>query len=199
VDAGATWEELPLDIAPVSRVRVLSTQGLFVIGGGEDCAPTYVSSSTGGTAWATNDQFLVGSWFVLPEDRAVVATPVGEIEAPCAVAELAALDASNAAVLCVNGDLALTEDGGASWDEAVIDLDVRALGVAEQGYAMAGGLEGCGDDVAVLITDPAGDSAEEPSCADTSVSEGPLAISADRGAVWLWVGDEVLVSNPGAA
>src|SRR5690625_2608420 len=102
VDRGQSWEELPLELAPVSRLRVLSTQSLFAIGGGEDCEPTYVASSTAGSSWATNDEYLVGSWYLVPDEREAVATPVGELSVPCEAVELAAVDAMHAAVLCTD-------------------------------------------------------------------------------------------------
>src|SRR5690606_17282337 len=83
VDGGQTWEELPIELAPVSRVRVLGPQTPFAIGGGADCRPTYLSSSTGGTPWATNDQCLEGSWYLAPNAPSAMGTPVGVVGTPC--------------------------------------------------------------------------------------------------------------------
>lgn len=197
VDSGETWEAVPLDVAPVSRIRVLNADSLFIIGGGEGCELTYVSSSTAGETWTTNDQYLVGSWFVIPEERAVIATPAGNMSAPCVVTELAGLDASHAAALCEDGSLALTADGGVTWAETTPDLRALALGVADNGYALAGVLQECGDDIAVMVTDTSANGAAAPSCTAISVNESRLAVSASGGVVWLWAGDEVLVSSLG--
>src|SRR5690625_2905364 len=56
IDGGASWDELPMDLAPLMRVRVLGAEMLFAIGGGADCAPSYLSSSTAGTSWLVNDE-----------------------------------------------------------------------------------------------------------------------------------------------
>lgn len=198
VDGGATWEELPLDLAPVSRLRVLGPQSLFVIGGGEGCNPTYVSSSDGGMSWMTNDAYLVGSWYLLPGDSSVIATPVGEVDAPCEPAGLAALDAQHAAVLCAEASLALTRDGGASWSATEAQIEAGAIGVANDGYALAGMHEQCGDSVALDRVDTAGVALSEPACTELEHADAQrLAVSATGGAMWLWVEDEVAVVTDG--
>lgn len=199
VDGGATWEELPLNLAPVSRLRVLGPQSLFVIGGGDGCAPTYVSSADGGMSWVTNDAYLVGSWYLLPDDSSIIATPVGEVDAPCEPADLAALDAQHAAVLCADASLALTQDGGASWSASETEIAARAIGVANDGYALAGTHEQCGDSVALNRVDTAGTTLSEHACTELEDANAQrLAISATGGATWLWAEEEVAVVSDGA-
>ncbi|PYF95937.1 hypothetical protein SAMN05216184_1242 [Georgenia satyanarayanai] len=192
-DGGATWEALSVDLAPVSRLRVLGPQTLFAIGGGDDCDPTYVSSSSGGSSWLTNDQYLEGSWYIAPSDRSIMATPAGQLSAPCEPVELAALDAASAAVLCTDGTLALTADGGASWENEVPDISAAAIGVADDGYVLAGSHEACEDGIAVAALETDGDALEEPSCAPAEA--GSLAVSGVADTVWLWVDNEVYVST----
>ncbi len=192
-DGGETWEELPVALAPVSRVRVLGEQDLFAIGGGEDCEPTYVSSSSGGSSWTTSNQYLEGSWYLHPGDRSTMATPVGEVELPCEPVDLAALDASDAAVLCTDGALAFTSDGGASWEEGRSDIAATAIGGADGGYVLAGTYERCEDGVAVTSLNVFGEAADEPSCAPAE--DGALAVSGAADALWLWSDDEVYVST----
>lgn len=194
VDGGQTWEELPIELAPVSRVRVLGPQTLFAIGGGTDCRPTYLSSSTGGTSWATNNQFLEGSWYLVPNAPATMGTPVGVVGTPCEAVELAALDASNGAVLCADGSLTLTVDGGASWSAVAPELRARALGVADGGYVVAGTSEACEEAVAATLISAAGDAGGQPACSDVASHDGQqIAVSAAGGAIWVWAGDDVSV------
>jgi len=198
VDRGQSWEELPLELAPVSRLRVLSTQALFAIGGGEDCEPTYVASSTAGSSWATNDEYLVGSWYLVPDEREAVATPVGELSVPCEAVELAAVDAMHAAVLCTDGTLSVTADGGGSWTETDAPLDALAIGVAEEGYVLAGAGEACEDGVALRPINFMGDALDDERCVAAQPDRpAELAVSANGGATWLWVGEDVLVSTDG--
>ncbi len=198
VDGGLSWEELPLELAPISRLRVLSAQSLFAIGGGEGCEPTYVASSTGGRSWTTNDEYLIGSWYLVPDDRDALATPVGELPVPCEAAELAAVDALHAAVLCTDGTLSVTPDGGGSWTETDAPLHALAIGVAEQGYVLAGASDSCNESVALRPIDLMGDALDEETCADAQpVAADELAVSANGGATWLWVGEGVHVSTDG--
>lgn len=194
-DGGETWEELDVDLAPVSRVRVLGPQNLFVIGGGEDCEPTYRSSSSGGSDWLTSDQYLEGSWYLLPSDRLTMAAPAGEVEVPCEPVDLAALDAADAAVLCTDGTLALTPDGGASWDETEAPLGAAAIGVADDGYVLAGSDDECEDGVAVALIASDGEPLAETACA--AAEGGTIAVSGTAGALWLWADEDVYVSTDG--
>lgn len=200
-DGGQSWQAVESSLAPLTRVRVLGEQSLFAIGGGADCEATYRSSSTSGASWFTNDDYLAGSWYLLPSDRTQLATPVGQIDTPCSPVELAALDASNAAVLCTDGTLAHTTDGGASWQEATPLPGARALGAAADGYVLAGTDEQCDQDVAVLFTDVTGAaSAEQPACAPAALDAGTeLAVAANAGTTWLWAGEEVLTSPDGGS
>lgn len=195
-DGGASWEELPMNLAPVVRVRVLGEQTLFAIGGGAGCEPTYLSSSTSGTSWLVNDEYLEGSWYLDPADRDVVATPAGVGEVPCEPVDLAGLNTSNGAILCTDGLVMRTEDGGASWQETSPPGSPRAIGVFDGGYLLAGEGEGCeGVAVAALSTDGG---ADEPMCVDVAAdATADLAVAGWDGAIWLWAGDEVLVSADG--
>ncbi|WP_413452518.1 hypothetical protein AA0Y32_10360 [Georgenia phoenicis] len=195
VDGGQTWEQVPSPLGPVSRVRVLGPQSLFAIGGGEDCVPTYVSSSDGGSGWSTNDQFLDGSWYLTPSDPTTMATPSGQTSVPCEAVDLAALDVSDAAVLCSDGRLALTADGGASWSEVAPAVDATAIGVADAGYVLAGAHDACGDAVAVGLAGTDGAVPAQPSC--VTAAPGPLAVAGVGASLWLWAGDEVQVSTDG--
>ncbi|MBD8063400.1 hypothetical protein [Oceanitalea stevensii] len=194
-DGGETWEEVPLDLAPVSRVRVLGPQTLFVIGGAADCEPTYLSSSTAGSNWLSNDQYLDGSWYLVPSDSTTIATPAGTVGVPCKAVDLAALDASDAAILCQDGDLALTSDGGVSWEEAEAPIAAFAIGVRQDGFALAGTHERCDEDVAVVLTAADGAALDEPSC--VAADAGSLAVSGGPDALWLWAGDDTFVSTDG--
>src|SRR5690625_783627 len=198
VDGGRTWDVLPLELAPVSRLRVLGAESLFAIGGGADCEPTYRSSSTAGSSWTTNDQYLDGSWYLLPDDRSVMAAPVGEIEAPCEAVDLAAFDAQNAAVLCADATLSVTEDGGATWAAVQPEIMPAAIGLAGEGYVLAGAGDSC-EGVAVSGVETSGAPVEEPTCRDVEGSDdSELAVAAAGGALWLWVGEDVVVCPDGA-
>ncbi|TNC19707.1 hypothetical protein FHE66_02330 [Georgenia sp. 311] len=195
VDGGLTWQELPVDLAPVSRLRALGPESLSVIGGGAGCAPTYLSSSTAGASWTANDQYLDGSWYLVPGDTDLMGAPAGTVETPCEAVQLAALDTAHAAVLCADVSLALTADGGATWTRHTPDVRARAVGLTDEGYVVAGAWEACADTLAVALIRPDGSAGEEPTCSGVVAPSGEdLAVSAAGGRVWVWTGDEVTVT-----
>lgn len=195
VDGGQTWEPLPSDLGPVSRLRVLGPQSLVMIGGAEECTPTYLRSSDAGSSWTPAGEYLAGSWYLDPADPGTLAGPRGAAPAPCAAMDLAALDTSDAAVLCAGGTLTLTVDGGASWAEVPAPVTATAIGTTDAGYVLAGSHGACGDAVAGARTGPDGTAQGEPTCAVAGT--GPLAVAGTAGALWLWAGDQVAVSTDG--
>jgi len=194
VDGGLTWQELPVDLAPVSRLRALGPESLSVIGGGAGCSPTYLSSSTAGASWTANDQYLDGSWYLAPGDTDLMGAPAGTVETPCEAVQLAALDTAHAAVLCADASLALTADGGATWTRHTSDVRARAVGLTDGGYVVGGAWEACADTLAVTLVRPDGSAEEEPTCSGVAArSAEDLAVSAAGGRVWVWTGEEVTV------
>ena len=120
-----------------------------------------------------------------------MAAPVGEIEAPCEAVDLAAFDAQNAAVLCADATLSVTEDGGATWAAVQPEIMPAAIGLAGEGYVLAGAGDSC-EGVAVSVVETSGAPVEEPTCRDVEGSDdSELAVAAAGGALWLWVGEDV--------
>ncbi|MEE6283183.1 hypothetical protein [Georgenia sp. MJ170] len=198
VDGGQTWRELPNELAPLSRIRVLGAATIFAIGGGVDCEPVYLSSSTAGVSWSTNNQFLTGSWYLDPADRSRMGAPVGTIDAPCEAVELVGTDASSAGVLCTDGSLNVTADGGATWQETTPELDAVTVGASDEGYVLVGSHEVCEEGVALAFTDLTGEAPGEPTCAPAPAEDASeLTAAAAGSSVWLWAADEVLVSVDG--
>ncbi|RPF26401.1 hypothetical protein [Georgenia muralis] len=199
LDAGATWQEVPSEVSPITRLRLLDDGTLVAIGGGPDCVPTYRSTVTDGASWVTEDQFLPGSWYVTPGDRTTLVTPLGEVAAPCtgAAADLAAVDAERAAVLCADGTVDVSDDAGVTWTPATLSGSAAAVGAEAERFILAGTTPAC-DGVGITFLDPAGAAVGGVSgCAATSLDAQPVAVGSTAGAAWLWVGDEVLTSVDG--
>lgn len=207
-DGGATWAPREPGVTPVSRLKVQSGSALVLIGGTADCAPTYAATSDAGDTWVTADEYLAGSWYLLPGDRTRLNAPTGEVAAPCAgePVGLAGLDSQRGAVLCADGTLQVTSDGGAAWAPAGSAPDALALGLRADGYVLATASPAC-TGLAVLLLDPAGaglpdDGGNLPDgagCAPvTDAQPGQVAVSGTQDAIWLWSGDEVLVSADAA-
>ncbi|WP_133411763.1 hypothetical protein [Agromyces badenianii] len=203
-DGGATWETA--EPAPVSEVqRVAAGDDAFVdlIGlGVEGCAPAYERSFTSGDAWQPVPEELDASWFVDPSNRAGVHAPAGDLSAPCGVVvQLAVIDANAAAVLCEDGSVHATSDGGASWRSAAPVVGAAAIGTNGTVYRVAVvDQNGCVGAQLVELT--AGDAGLVPgaagACLAATVGAGEVAVdSVVGGATWLWAGDALGRSEDG--
>jgi len=199
-DGGATWTALDVGLAAVVRMKATSVSDVFAIGGGGECAPSFRFSDDAGDGWVNDDGELAGSWYLRPSDRGVVHGPRGEVPVPCTggVVDLAGLDNSRAALLCTDGVLFATGDGGASWS---------TIGSAEQAVALAPGWDGyiagvlrpdaCAGVVVVPFdANGAGLDTQEFVCAPvTDAQPGAVALASAGDALWLWSGDEVVISR----
>ncbi|MGC5629543.1 WD40/YVTN/BNR-like repeat-containing protein [Georgenia sp. Z1344] len=199
-DGGATWS--PADVgglAPVSRLKAITPAAVFAIGGVDpNCSPTYAGSVDGGNNWEQAPELAQGSWYIDPSDRAVLGTSVGEVDAPCEVAGLAGFDDNAAALLCTDGSLTVSNDGGASWTTAAEETNAVAIGLTLQGYVLAGSDEECAG-TQIWTAGVEGDTAPVGCAEDVQTEAGQTAVSGAGGAMWLWADDETLVSTDGGS
>lgn len=130
-------------------------------------------------------------------DATAVHSPEGVQPGPCGadVVDLAPVSSTGAGLLCPDGRVLTTDDVAVSWDELAAVPGAVAVTDSGQGYlAAALGTQGC-DGVQVVR---AGPEAPEPlGCAPPPDEPGQVAISSAGDSVWVWAGDEVLVSGDG--
>ncbi len=189
-DGGATWTSTKAP-AYVTRVRSTSATAAFVVGGGQDCAFALWSTTDGGSSWS-GPQSGAGAWGRSPTDAATIQRPGGNPVTPCAgsadVVDLTGIDRVRAAVLCTNGEVRETTDGGSSWATA-IDRN-RALALSWDGGGsgvLAETSDGC-DGISVLRV-RAGKAGKETCVVGVTPTKAAVAISSSGGAVWLVAGD----------
>lgn len=206
-DGGVSWTAQDPDLAPIGRLKATSATTVFAIGGGADCAPTFRFSSVAGAAWTTVNTELPSSWYLLPAARDALQSevhgPRGQVVAPCptGVVDLAGLDDNRAALLCVDGSLQSTDDGGASWSQVGSAPDALAIAPAGDRYVVVALRAPC-DGVAVLTVgnDGAGLDGAPPACAPVGTpAPGQVAVAASGAVVWVWAGDLLAVSRDGGA
>lgn len=204
-DGGVTWTSQDAGVTPIARLKATSSRNVFAIGGGADCAPSFRFSGTAGQTWSTQDGELAGSWYLLPASRAALTAevhgPRGQVPAPCptGVVDLAGLDNNRAALLCTDGALQTTDDGGATWSQVGAAPDALAIAPAADGYVV-GALRAPCEGVAVLTVanDGTGLDGAAPVCAPGPAPvPGQVALAASGSTLWVWSGDLVARSTDG--
>lgn len=197
-DGGASWSPTDVgDLAPVARLKAITPAAVFAIGGtAPDCSPSYAGSVDGGNNWEQAPELVDGSWYVDPSDRAVLGTSVGEVDAPCEISGLAGFDDNSAAILCTDGSLTVSTDGGASWATAAEETGAVAIGLTLQGYVLAGSAEDCAG-TQIWTAGVEGSTAPVGCAEDAQPEAGQTAVAGAGSAMWLWAGEETLVSPDG--
>ncbi len=190
-DGGGSWsqEDLP---GRVLRARPDSATEAFVTGGDEKCELRLWRTADGGADWG-EPQSAAGAWSRSPEDPKAVHTPADELEQPCAsgqVLDLGGLGAARASVLCDNGDLRSTTDGGGSWTKSATVKGGLALTLTETGTgAVVRTDTSCQGVVVVPVT--IGKPKGAGTCVEAPAAQGKVSISASGKGWWLLVGDRL--------
>ncbi|MDQ3422930.1 MAG: hypothetical protein M3510_05970 [Actinomycetota bacterium] len=184
----------PLDA--VLRVSVSAADDLVVIGAGQTCDLTVYQSSDAGETW-TASAGTYGAWHLSAGGGRKVHAPVGPVTIGCRVASLSVITDSAARVLCAEGDLQGTANGGFEWVslgalDGAVDIayvtPVEAWAVAASGDCSA----------AVARTVDGGTEWEQTACIDEG-GEGvePQAVASAGGVVLVQAGGRVLSSDDG--
>ena len=203
--AGAGWisTEVTSDagVAGVDRLQATEAATVFVVGpAGSSCETAFAQTFTSGAAFGDYPDRLDASWYVPRSDRSVVHAPFSEQAAPCpAVVDLAVVSDTQAAVLCSDRTLFRTTDAASSWDAGTVVEGAVAIAADSGRFVVAStGVDGC-DGTRVATTGSTADDVMKPAgcSAVTSDEPGSVAVSAASGSVWLWAGDDVVVSIDG--
>ncbi|GMA30382.1 WD40/YVTN/BNR-like repeat-containing protein [Litorihabitans aurantiacus] len=198
LDGGASWEATELDVDSVVRLRATDASSAFVVGAVQDCATALAATTDGGDTWNRADATLSSAWFLAPTDRTFVAGPRGDAPVPCPAeaVDLAAVDAQRGAVLCQDGSIAVSDDGGQSWTTTVSVAGARALTQDGPSYAVAT-FEGPCEALSIYDVSSAGQAQAEPfSCAPVA-SAAEVAVSVTGDLMWVWSGSELAISRDG--
>ena len=198
-DGGRTWRRTKPELRSVSRLRAFGASAVFAIGGAESCRPRFVASGGPREPWITNEAELGQTWYRVPKHTDRVHAPGGQVSNPCdkRLMDFAGLGDYGAAALCAGGTLRTTRDNGRTWRDLKGGSAGLALGADEQTYAVAMQLERC-KGIAVVVLDPDARSVDRDAvrCAPLTREAGEeLAVGVRGEVVWLWLGDQVVVST----
>lgn len=178
---GGRFDEVTLpteDAAGLTTVLAVETNAegeLLVVATGADCDVQGFRSDDEGRTWDATDQRPL--WFVGPDEELV--GPRGAIDPGCPVQEAFPLDPLGVRVLCVDGSIRGTDDGGDSWVVLGVLTDAHDVVLAGLGSGL-GLAETDGCPVRAVTTQDAGGSWEDADCVADEPAEAQLVGSPDE-------------------
>jgi hypothetical protein len=171
---------------------------VFAVGGDEDCEARYAATGGPGESWTFLPRLLGQTWYRLPNEHSRVHAPGGRLSSPCGdrLGDFAGLGVDGAAAICADGTVRLTQNGGRRWRE-LDGVAGRAVGADEEVYVLALQDKDC-DGIGVVLLTPGAREVDSGLVRCAPVSGGSkkaLAVAVRGQAVWLWAGEEVVVST----
>jgi hypothetical protein len=194
-DRGASWDvhDLP---GRVLRLRPESATKAFSVGGDKTCSLALWDTINAGTNWAEPGN-AAEAWSRDPDDANAVHTAANQLRRPCGgrkVVDLSVLDKERATVLCENGDVRMTTDGGQNWPRLFGTKNALAVALAEgEVGVVVKSDKTCAGVVAVPITE--GQQAAEGECVGSNPVQSQVSVSGSASGWWLTVGKEVFTAE----
>ncbi|MGO4601090.1 hypothetical protein [Terrabacter sp. 2YAF2] len=195
-DGGRTWTKRAVPARALGRIQPVATTRGFVIGAKEGgCAVGEYSTSDNAATWQ-GPRAVDGGWSRVPGgDPSIVITPQRPDARPCgtaAVIDLARVSATSAVVVCADGRLVRSGDGGAVWQaiatvEGALTVSARQVSGADTVDVARVG-PGCTGVEIAGVTDG---TTKRVSCVQTSLvgAAGRISLSVVGDGGWLAVGD----------
>lgn len=203
-DGGKTWSTESSPARAVTRVQPLATARGFVLAADKDCRLGQYTTTDGGQSW-TGSGSTTGAWGRKPDAAEEIYTPQDPAARPCTggdVVDLARSSATGAQVLCQDGTVRQTIDGGQTWRDAgevkgALAIANRVEGNRLVGYA-ARSVDGCAGVQLVRIgTGGQGADPEVLACIEADLTDvaGRVALSTPKAGGWLLVGKQTFTAG----
>lgn len=195
-DGGQTWTESDTSMLELSAVRQIK----FGEGGraqlaflDQQCELKFADSFVYGGAWEAGAN-TAGIWTLGMDETAPALLVSGEeVDAPCAVVGTYGVE-DTGIVLCDDGSVSISQDGGQSWTKKIAVPGARAV-TAEAGQfvVVTSATEDCtGMSVRSIDGDKLTDIGE---CTDVPAQPEEIAVSAMAGTLFVWADDQILRSD----
>lgn len=195
-DGGRTWDDATSPSKAIARIQPLAGGTGFLYAAGADCALQEWTTKDDGKTWA-GPKRIVGGWTRQIAEPTQLTTPAKDAVQPCGdvpVIDLSRTSAEQAEALCAEGNVVVTNDGGATWSDSgaapgAVALSNRLEGEILSTYAARIDASCAGVEVVKVIQ---GRPASSVACVQTAATPkaGQVGISALPTAGWLVVGDE---------
>lgn len=204
-DGGRTWSTGGSPGRGVARIQPLSNdRGFVYAAAGANCGLVELTTTNSARSW-TRAGTLRGAWTRSLSDAEVVVTPRTPTARPCGtvqVADLARASAVEATVLCVDGRIRRTLDGGATWFDGGQVPGGLTVSSREENGAFATYIAGSTRDClgiaifkATAAATASGPTATTCLPSAGKATPGTVSLSVVGAAGWLLVGDETWLSG----
>lgn len=205
-DGGATWTSWSTgeDVWGVREIVGYtgdsSMVGIIASVAG-DCHPEYRMSFTGGEFWGPYPEEQPDLAVIDPADPSVIEDAAGAVASPCGAVSEFAEGPAGVGLLCTSTDVRLAPPDFGSWTTVTIEGAPVAITTSGDGYLVASRRDpACPD--GLRLSSVGGDASVVPGmCLAAYADEtAPVTLAtAPDGAIWLWVGDRVGVSEDGGS
>jgi hypothetical protein len=201
-DGGRTWTTRAVPVQALGRVQPVDADRGFVIGAkGGGCSVGEYATDDDAATWR-GPRAVEGGWSRLPgSDRTTVITPKRPDARPCGsatVVDLARVSATRAVVVCADGRLVRSTDGGGTWTTLARVEGALAVGARDDDGTPAVYVARATDDCAgVEVAEVSGTAASKVACVKTSLdgADGKVSISVVDEGGWLAVADSTWRSD----
>lgn len=199
-DGGATWDTVDLgdrDVHTISALAATAGRVSVLAGTGDSCTATGLSSTDDGDTWTTDGTLRAGASVTA---TGTLLLPSGEVAAPCSNAAQVVRGDTATAVVCADElDWRLI---GQTWTGVPLP-GIRAVAINGSSYTVARtGRTSC-DEVQIGSLPASGLTVASKTtrigCADVQDQAAAVALGQSGTTVWLWSGEQTLVSKNGGA
>jgi hypothetical protein len=200
-DGGSTWSPVTLagkDVRTISAVSAGTQRTSVLAGVGSACTPTGMSTYTSGKYWAVDTTPAAGASI---SSTGTLVLAGGTVASPCADPVQVVQGSTATAVVCPSG-LAWRTGTSGTW--VIVPLSgVRSVAINGASYTIArAGLASCkGVQISRLAASGITPTSKPTvlGCAPVADATGPVTLSQIASSVWVWSGEQTLVSKDGGA
>jgi hypothetical protein len=187
-DAGVTWSDVEVPVRIVLRVRVTGAGAAGLVGAGADCRPAAYQTTDAGRSWPRAGD-TAGTWHRYGRSAARLHTPAADVALPCpggvALTDLAPGSLTLATVLCADGSVYRTTNGGTRWQRRGELAGAVAINQSSAARLVAAvtGSDGC-DGIEVRTSADGGATWAATGCAADARADDGVGLTfgdADRG------------------
>lgn len=199
-DGGQAWSTSESFAATTAtqilRLIPVSTSNIFVVALNTDCEPQIYGTTDQGATWQQPVSAL-GTWYLDPSNPTQLPAPGGAKAISCEAISIAPRTDSNVDVLCADGSLTSTSDGGTSWSDPVAGDGVLNIAHSNGDRLLIAHHPDQCSGVQLSANVPV---AEGATCVHAELSEsdaGQIAATQVGDSILAWVGETQFISKDG--